>query len=97
MFLLKCHENLHQRLLYTLRIELEPSELKLKKNETHPIYSFRYLINRRVTVGENLKRNNPIQCGNCHEFGNTKNYSTLLTLCVACFTSECEILKNGLN
>ena len=82
------------------RVELEPNEEKLKKNETHPIYSLRYLLNRRVTIEEPLKRKGPVQCGNCQEFGHTKNYCTLRTVCVACgdlhSSSQCDIVKKGL-
>ena len=82
------------------RVELEPDDRKLKKNETHPIYSLRYLLNRRIVIEEPLKRNGPVQCANCQEFGHTKNYCTLRTVCVACgdlhSSSECDILKKGL-
>ena len=82
------------------RVELEPDDRKLKKNETHPIYSLRYLLNRRVTIEEPLKRNRPVQCGNCQEFGHTKNYCTLRTVCVACgdfhASSQCDIKEKGL-
>ena len=42
------------------RVELEPNDDKLKKNEAHPIYSLRYLLNRRVTIEEPLKRKGPV-------------------------------------
>lgn len=66
------------------KIELIPTASKLKKNQTHPIYSIQYLLHRRVRVEEPHKRTGPIQCTNCQEFGHTKSYCTLRTVCVAC-------------
>ena len=83
------------------KIELEPDNSKLKKNETHPIYSIKYLMHRKITVEEPHKRNMPVQCGNCQEFGHTKSYCSLRTVCVACGdlhpSSQCESAKNGLD
>lgn len=82
------------------RVELEPDNTKLKKNETHPIYSMKYLIHRRITVEEPLKRNGPVQCMNCQEFGHTKSYCKLRSVCVACgdlhSSSQCQAAKQGL-
>ena len=82
------------------RVELEPDSTKLKKNETHPIYSMKYLIHRRITVEEPLKRNGPVQCMNCQEFGHTKSYCKLRPVCVACgdlhTSSQCQAAKQGL-
>lgn len=66
------------------RVELQPGDTKLKKNETHPIYNLKYLLHRRVTVEEPHKRVGPIQCLNCQEYGHTKAYCKLPTVCVVC-------------
>ena len=83
------------------KIELEPDNSKLKKNETHPIYSIKYLMHRKITVEEPHKRKMPVQCGNCQEFGHTKSYCSLRTVCVACGnqhpSSQCKLAKNGLD
>ena len=34
------------------RVQLEPNTRKLKKSETHPIYSMKYLLHCRITVHE---------------------------------------------
>ena len=81
------------------RVELEPDNRKFKKNETHPIYSIKYLIHRRITVEEPHKRNGPVQCMNCQEFGHTKSYCKLRAVCVACGdfhpSSQCSAAKEG--
>jgi len=56
------------------RVELEPDSRVLKKNEVHPIYNLQYLN----------KRNGPVQCINCQEYGHTRAYCSLRTVCVAC-------------
>lgn len=43
-----------------------------------------YLLHRKITVEEPHKRNGPVQCNNCQEFGHTKTYCTLRTVCVIC-------------
>lgn len=79
------------------KVELAPNAPKLKRNETHPIYKLRYLLHRRVQVEEPHKRNGPVQCTNCQEFGHTKSYCTLRTVCVACGdfhqVSQCKLDK----
>ena len=81
------------------KVELEPDNRKLKKNETHPIYSIKYLIHRRITVEEPHKRSGPVQCMNCQEFGHTKSYCKLRAVCVACGdfhpSSQCSAAKEG--
>lgn len=81
------------------RVELEPDNRKFKRNETHPIYTLQYLIHRRISVEEPHKRNSPVQCSNCQEFGHTRTYCTLRTVCVVCgelhHSSQCEAIKNG--
>lgn len=66
------------------KVELAPSASKLRRNDIHPIYNLRYLLHRRVQVEEPHKRNGPVQCTNCQEFGHTKSYCTLRAVCVAC-------------
>nr|AAS13458.1 putative RNA binding protein [Drosophila simulans]UFQ43034.1 putative RNA binding protein [Drosophila melanogaster]CAA35586.1 ORF1 for putative RNA binding protein [Drosophila melanogaster] len=66
------------------KIELEPELQALKKNEVHPIYNLQYLLHRRITVEEPHKRINPVQCTNCQEYGHTKAYCTLKSVCVVC-------------
>ena len=82
------------------RDELEPDSRKVKKNETHPIYSMKYLLHRRITVEEPHKRNGVVQCINCQEFGYTKTYYKLRSVCVACgdlhSSFQCEAAKQGL-
>ena len=81
------------------KVELEPDNRKIKKNETHPIYSLKYLIHRRITVEEPHKRSGPVQCMNCQEFGHTKSYCKLRAVCVACGdfhpSSQCSAAKEG--
>lgn len=80
------------------RVELEPGDLQLKKNEVHPIYNLRYLLHRRITVEQPHKRTGPVQCLNCQEFGHTRAYCKLPTVCVVCGelhnSSECDKSKN---
>lgn len=66
------------------RVELMPGDIKLKKNETHPIYDLKLVMHRRVTVEEPHKRSGPVQCSNCQEYGHTKTYCKLPTVCVVC-------------
>ncbi|XP_050338495.1 nucleic-acid-binding protein from transposon X-element isoform X1 [Bactrocera neohumeralis] len=83
------------------KIELMPDSNKLKKNEIHPIYNLKYLLHRRITVEEPHKRNGPVQCTNCQEYGHTKAYCTLRSVCVVCGdlhpTSKCTLKKEDLN
>ena len=80
------------------RVELEPDNKKLKRNEVHPIYSIRYLLHRKITVEEPRKRTGPVQCTNCQEFGHTKAYCRLPSVCVICGdlhgTSSCTLSKD---
>jgi len=66
------------------RVELEPDTKKLKSNEPHKIYSLQYLLHRKISVEAPNKRKSPLQCSNCQEFGHSKTYCTLRTVCVAC-------------
>lgn len=66
------------------KVELEPDARKLRKNEVHPIYKENLLLHRRISVEEPHKRNGPVQCQNCQEYGHTKAYCTLPTVCVVC-------------
>jgi len=79
------------------RIELLPGTAKMKKNENHPIYNLQFLLHRRITVEAPHPRNGPVQCANCQEYGHTKKYCTLRSVCVICAelhpTSECPNKK----
>lgn len=66
------------------KVELEPDARKLKRNEVHPIYNLKYLLHRRISVDEPHKRRGPVQCQNCQEYGHTKAYCVLQTVCVVC-------------
>jgi hypothetical protein len=66
------------------KIELVPENKHLKKNEVHPIYKLQLLLHRRITVEEPHKRNAPVQCTNCQEYGHTRSYCTLRPVCVVC-------------
>ncbi|GBP15455.1 Nucleic-acid-binding protein from transposon X-element [Eumeta japonica] len=82
------------------RVELEPNDIKLK-NEIHPIYDLKFLLHRKITVEEPHKRTGPVQCHNCQEYGHTKTYCKLPTVCVVCGelhgTANCNKPKNNLN
>lgn len=69
--------------LFRVEIAFHVSQLK-NKREVHPIYNLKYLLNRRVTVDEPIKRKGPPQCQNCQEFGHTKTYCRLPSVCVRC-------------
>ncbi len=66
------------------KVELMPSDRKLKKSEEHPIYKVRSILHRRVIVEEPLKRKSVVQCFKCQEFGHTKSYCKLQDVCVIC-------------
>jgi len=66
------------------KVELEPDSRVLKKNEVHPIYNLQYLLHRRINVEEPHKRIGPVQCTNCQEYGHTRAYCSLRSVCVAC-------------
>lgn len=69
--------------LFKIELTYESSIIK-KKGETHPIYDLRYLCQRRIRVEEPIKRKGPPQCQNCQEFGHTKAYCKLPSVCVRC-------------
>lgn len=81
------------------KVELAPNASKLRRNETHPIYGLRCILHRRVQVEEPHKRNGPVQCTNCQEFGHTKSYCTLRSVCVACGdfhqVAQCTLSKSN--
>ncbi|XP_036319685.1 uncharacterized protein LOC118734086 [Rhagoletis pomonella] len=66
------------------KVELEPENKPLGKNDVHPNYKLQYLLHRRITVEEPHKRNGPVQCTNCQEYGHTRSYCTLRSVCVDC-------------
>lgn len=80
------------------RVELEPADLNLKKSETHPIYNIKFLLHRKITIEEPHKRAGPVQCFNCQEYGHTKSYCKLPTVCVVCgelhATDKCDKSKD---
>lgn len=80
------------------RVELEPNDIKLKKNEVHPIYNIKYLLHRRIVVEEPYKRSGPVQCQNCQEYGHTRSYCKLPPVCVICgelhSTAKCSRPKS---
>lgn len=69
--------------MFKVELTFESSRIK-KKGATHPIYDLRYLCNRRISVEEPFKRKDPPQCTNCQEFGHTKAYCKLPSICVRC-------------
>lgn len=80
------------------RVEIAFDKYALKKNETHPIYSMRHLLHRKITVEQPHKRKDPIQCQNCQEYGHSKSYCKLPAVCVICGdlhkTLECKNPKD---
>lgn len=69
--------------LFKIELTYESSLIK-KKGSTHPIYDLRFLCHRRIRVEEPYKRKEPPQCQNCQEFGHTKTYCKLPSVCVRC-------------
>jgi len=82
------------------KVELVPDYKTLKKNEVHSIYNLHFLLHRKISVEEPHKRNGRVQCVNCQEYGHTKSYCTLRSVCVACgglhTSAKCK-LKNEPN
>jgi len=66
------------------KVELMPSGKKIKQGQEHPIYKVRYVLYRRVTIEEPLKRRSVIQCFKCQEYGHSKSYCKLNDVCVIC-------------
>lgn len=69
--------------MFRVEITFNSSQIKTK-GEPHPIYGLRYLLNRRIVVEEPIKRKGPPQCQNCQEFGHTKSFCKLPSVCVRC-------------
>lgn len=69
--------------IFRVEISYNSSRLK-KKSDTHPIYGLRYLLNRKIVVEEPIKRKGPPQCLNCQEYGHTKSFCKLPSVCVRC-------------
>ena len=82
-------------------MELEPDTRKLKKNQTHPIYSMKYLLHRRIREDEPHTRNDLVQWMKWQEFGHTKSYCKLSSVCVVCGNqnaySQCEAAKSSVS
>lgn len=78
------------------KVELEP-EVKKTKGK-HAIYDIRYLLYRKVVVEEPHKRKSVLQCTNCQEYGHSRNYCKLPSVCVICGklhdSSKCELDKS---
>jgi hypothetical protein len=76
-------------------VELEPASNKNKNK----IFELKYVLYRRVTVEEPLKRKSLVQCFNCQEYGHTQNYCKLINICVICGdphkTANCQKQKNN--
>ena len=66
------------------KVELENDSTSPKKGEIHPIYKINNVLHRKVTIDEPYKRKGPVQCMNCLEFGHTRSYCKLKTICVIC-------------
>lgn len=83
------------------KIELTPEGSKAPKGKIHPIYEIRYVLHRKITVEEPHKPNSLAQCQNCQEFGHTKTYCQLTSVCVACggkhITKNCPLDKADSN
>lgn len=83
------------------KVELEPENKPLKKYEVHPIYNLQFLLHRRITVEEPHKRNGPVQCSNCQEYGHTRSYCKLRPVCVVCGehhdSAHCPASKDDCN
>jgi len=79
------------------KARLPPLYIRQKNSK---IYNIQFLLHRRITVEEPHKRNGPVQCANCQEYGHTKSYCTLRSVFVACgelhTSPKCE-LKNAPN
>lgn len=79
------------------RVELEPTNTKLKQANEHPIYKVRAVLHRRVTVEEPLKIKSVVQCFKCQEYGHTRGYCKLPDVCVICGglhnTKDCQLDK----
>ena len=74
------------------KVELEPEALKTKGK--HQMYNLRYLLYRRVVVEEPHIRKPVLQCTNCQEFGQLRNYCKLPAVCIICAklhsTANCQ-------
>ena len=81
------------------KVELQPTTIKYKKMEDHPIFKVRAVLYRRVTIEEPLKRKQVVQCFNCQEYGHTQGYCKLQKICVVCgdlhSTKECTLDKRS--
>lgn len=75
------------------KVELTPEGSKVPKGKIHPIYDVRYVLHRKIIVEEPYKSNSLTQCQNCQEYGHTRTYCRLNSVCVACgenhSTSKC--------
>ncbi|XP_065356244.1 uncharacterized protein LOC135950641 [Calliphora vicina] len=92
---IRNHEKIPQPMF---RVELEPGDVNLKKNETHPINNLKYLLHRKITIEEPHKRSGHVQCLNCQEYGHTRAHCKLPPVCVVCGelhgSKQCDKSKN---
>jgi len=92
------HE-IHSEVLDTDKKKARLPSLYIRQKNSK-IYNIQFLLDRRITVEEPHKRNGPVQCANCQEYGHTKSYCTLRSVFVACgelhTSPKCE-LKNAPN
>lgn len=73
------------------KVELTPESSKPPKGETHPIYDVKYVLHRKIVVEEPRKNSSLAQCQNCQEYGHTKAYCKLSSVCVICGGSHLTI------
>ena len=66
------------------KVELMPTQIQLQRGKVHPIYGVKFVVSRRVTVEDPYKRKGPVQCQNCQEYGHTRTYCKLKSVCVRC-------------
>ena len=80
------------------RIAPEPNVMKLKIIDVHPIYNIKYLLHRKIVVEEPYMRLGPVQCLNCQEYGHSRSYCKLPSVCVICgelhSTAKCSRSKS---
>jgi hypothetical protein len=83
------------------KVELKPESSHAPHGKVHPIYEIDYVVQRKITVEDPYKRKGPVQCLNCQEFGHTKTYCKLKSVCVRCGGShpanECQLDKENPN
>jgi len=83
------------------KVELAPENKPLKKYEVHPKYTLHFLLHRGIAIQEPHKRNGPVQCANCREYGHSRSYCKLRPACVVCGelhdSAHCPASKDDCN